>query len=107
MSAIGELTRRVWYRLNRRRFEEELRRELEAHRDALGDQARFGSELRIREDVRAVWGWSAFDHVLNDARMALRSLGRSPTFTLTSILSLTAGLVLAAMTLAITGAYDT
>ena len=39
MSALGEGLRRVWYLLNRRRFDRALAEEMEAHRGASVDPA--------------------------------------------------------------------
>lgn len=55
MNLIQEWLRRVWYLLNRRRFEEELRQDMEAHRAMAGQPERFGNTLRLREEARDVW----------------------------------------------------
>jgi len=58
MHLIGEWLRRVWYLLNRRRIDEALRQEMEAHRASMGHPAGFGNTLRLREEARDVWGWT-------------------------------------------------
>ena len=41
---MGELWRRIWYLLNRTRFERELAEEMDAHRAMKGDdEPRFGN----------------------------------------------------------------
>lgn len=99
---MGELWRRLWYRLNRSRFERELREEMEAHRAMVGMKGgtgpRFGNTLRLREEARDEWGWAWLDRLAQDLRFACRLLWRAPAFTLTAIavLALGVGLNLAA-----------
>jgi predicted permease len=88
MSRIGEWSRRTWYLLNRSRFDAALRSEMESHRAAMGNPARFGNELRLREEARDVWGWAWLDDLGRDLRFASRTLARTPGFTLVAILSL-------------------
>ena len=52
MRPLGELWRRFWYLFNRRRMEAELREEMESHRAEMGEPARFGNTLRLREESR-------------------------------------------------------
>ena len=68
--SVGEWGRRVWYLLNRRRFEAATRAEMEAHREAMADPQRFGGVLRHREAAADVWGWRWLDEVGQDARFA-------------------------------------
>lgn len=99
---MGELWRRLWYLLNRSRFERELREEMEAHRAMVGMKGgtgpRFGNTLRLREEARDEWGWAWLDRLAQDLRFACRLLWRAPAFTLTAIavLALGVGLNLAA-----------
>jgi predicted permease len=96
---MGELWRRIWYFLNRSRFERELRDEMAEHRAMMtASRARFGNELRLREESSDVWGWAWLDRLRQDVRFAVRLLGRAPLFTLTAVavLSLGVGVNLAA-----------
>jgi hypothetical protein len=105
MPNIGEWFRRVWYLLNRSRVDAALRREMEDHRALMGDPARFGNALRLREESHDVWGWAWLDHLLRDLRYAWRMLRRTPGFTSVSVISLAAGFALAASTVAVLNAY--
>lgn len=105
MSLIGESFRRVWYLLNRDRIDAALRREMEEHRASMGDPRRFGNSRRLREDAHDVWGWGWLDDARRDARLAIRTLRRSPGFTAISIASLGVGFALTAATLAVLNAY--
>ena len=105
MSAVGEWSRRVWYLLNRRRFEASLRQEMEEHRARMGDPVRFGNTLRLREDAGDVWGWRWLDQLTRDLRLAVRTLRRSPGFAIAAITSLAVGFALTASTVAVLNAY--
>src|SRR5688572_3473856 len=105
MNTLGELVRRVWYLLNRRRFDAALAREMEAHREMMADPARFGNPLRLREASRDVWGWTWIDDLTRDLRLAARALRRTPGFTIVAVSSLVLGLTLAATTVAVANAY--
>src|SRR5688572_31476950 len=105
MPNISEWSRRVWYRLNRSRVDAALRREMEDHRARMADPARFGNALRLREESHDAWGWAWLDHLMRDLRYAGRMLRRAPGFTAVSVISLAAGLALAASTVAVLNAY--
>jgi predicted permease len=89
---LGEIWRRIWYRINRSRFERELQQEMAAHREAMADAREFGNVLRLREESRDVWGWGALDRLGEDLRDAVRVLRRAPVFTLAATLILAAGI---------------
>jgi predicted permease len=96
---MGELWRRLWFLLNRSRFERELQEEMDAHRARKGEAGpRFGNALRLREEAADQWGWAWLDRLAQDTRFALRLLVRRPLFSLAAmtILSLGVGVNLAA-----------
>lgn len=88
--------------------DDDLAREIRAHLDleveervargASPEEARyaarraFGSVTRIREDARAVWIPMWVEQGAQDLRYAVRTLTRTPSFTVTALLILTAGI---------------
>ena len=93
MSIPGEWFRRARYLLNRRRIEDDLRREMEAHREMMPAPARFGNTLQLREEAHEVWGWRWLDDLRQDARYAVRTLAASHrTFAVTGVLMLAVGI---------------
>ena len=105
MALAGEWLRRLWYLLNRRRVEAALEEEMQAHRAMMGEPARFGNTLALRERSRDVWGWGWLDASVRDVRFAARGLLRTPGFTLAATLSLALGLALTATLVAVVNAY--
>ena len=104
--------RRLAYWLRFRSQQDELREELELHRELLAedlqrrglapDAARaaarraMGNETLMREEARGVWLASGLESVLKDWRYAWRGLRRSPAFS--SLVVLTVALTIAANT---------
>lgn len=87
--------------------EDELAREIQAHLEAeaedlvsdgmsehearLAARRAFGNVTRVKEDARAAWSAAWIDEVKQDAVLTVRSLRRTPGFTLTVILVLALG----------------
>ena len=91
---MNELFRRIRYLLNRRRFDRELKNDMEFHREMAQREGRanFGNVLQLREDARQAWGWTWIDRLGQDLHYAGRILGRSPGFTVTAVLVLGIGI---------------
>src|SRR5882757_3842635 len=69
-------------------LEEEEQRERglspeEAHHAAL---CAFGNPTLIREHTRAVWSWNGLENLLRNLRISIRSLFRSPGFSVIAVL---------------------
>jgi putative ABC transport system permease protein len=83
------MIRQLLARIRYRRFDRDLREELELHRalltrdDADGAARAMGNELRMRELARDVWVRPSLDAWLQDLRDALRFATRRPAFTAT------------------------
>ncbi|MFZ0630589.1 MAG: ABC transporter permease [Acidobacteriaceae bacterium] len=52
----------------------------------------FGNVARIEERSREVWQWSGIERVIEDSRLALRRLLKTPGFTATVVLTLALGI---------------
>src|ERR1700681_4968242 len=86
--------RRLSALFHRRRLQQELEEEMAAHREMMpaDRQQHFGSTLRLQEEARDQWGWTALDQVRQDIVYGTRSLRRSPGFALTAIAVLSLGI---------------
>jgi len=105
--------RRFRARIRYRHFEGDLQAEIETHRSLLQDDlARSGADNEAaraaaaralgnvtlqREQARGVWLAPWLESLWQDARYGVRSLRRSPAFSLAALATLTIGLALATM----------
>src|SRR6516164_8248734 len=91
---MGDLFRRIYYLLNRRRLERELQNDIDFHREMLSSDARknFGNRTLAQERSREAWGWSWLDRLAQDLRFGARLRRKSPGLVLTAITVLAVGI---------------
>jgi putative ABC transport system permease protein len=105
---MRQLLRRAWYLIRQRRFDADLREELEFHRAATESEfehggtdpteARFaarralGSVALAQDDSRDVWTHRWLQGVGQDVRLAFRTLRATPIVTAVAVLSLALGI---------------
>ncbi len=101
---LTSLIRRLGVLLHQRQVDADVRAELEFHREmkqrefeangiaaadaSLAASRAMGNVLLAREEARAVWVWSWLDVTLRNIRFGVRIFRNSPTFALTSVLTL-------------------
>ncbi|HEY7449578.1 MAG TPA: ABC transporter permease [Vicinamibacterales bacterium] len=90
---MRKLLRRLRYLWNRRQLEADLQLEMRSHREMMDEERRvaFGSNLRLQEDSRDVWGWTWLDHLRQDLVYGAGQLRRAPGFTLAAVIVLALG----------------
>jgi macrolide transport system ATP-binding/permease protein len=84
--------RRVWHLINRPRYERDLSREMREHREMMHDPSKFGDPHRLLERSRDAWGWNWLDDAMQDLKVGMRTLVKSPSFAVTATLILTFGI---------------
>lgn len=86
----------MWWQIRKRDadLERELQSDLELEEEEQRDrglsseEARyaalraFGNPTLIREQTHAIWSWNAMDNLLRDLRISVRTLFRSPGFSI-------------------------
>jgi predicted permease len=95
-----------WWRIKKRDadLERELASGLELEEEEQreggisGEEARyaalraFGNPALIREQTRAIWSWNWLESLVRDLRLSLRTLARTPGFTVIAILVMALGI---------------
>ena len=90
------MIRRLLLKLFRRRYlDRDLEAELAFHREmaaAAGNPIPLGNTTVIKEQAFDLWRFNAIENLRRDLVYAVRTLGKSPGFTLTALLSLSLGI---------------
>src|SRR5215471_17944975 len=92
----------------RERREEDLDRELRTHLELETEeqedagispevaryaaQRAFGNTTLVKERTRAMWGWTLLEQLGQDLRYSIRTLLRSPAFTVVAVLCIALGI---------------
>lgn len=108
MSFVGEWKRRLQMLLHRDEFQRDLDEELRLHLELRGEQQvargaapdaarraayrRFGNLTRIHERSHMAWGWNWLEQLVRDLKYGARTLWRSPSFSIVSVMVMALGI---------------
>ena len=100
--------RKLAWLVRRRAKEAELAEELRFHLEAeaeehqeaglpetearLAARRQLGNVGLVEEEIRAAWGWTLFEQLMQDLRYGVRAMARNPAFTALAALSLALGM---------------
>src|SRR5262249_54380925 len=84
--------RRVWHLINRRRFEGDLAREMQAHRALMHDPSAFGDTHRLLDRSPDARGGTSLGESVQDLVVGVRTLLKAPAFAVTATLIVSFGI---------------